>query len=126
MDIDFEHLYRKSSRFEKLPKLIEKAIPVNVRGYNLLYNIELIDNDSIRITLAVPGFIENDIDVEICNDNLIIWGRQIPDRGEYYYLYKSISTEDFEIHFKLSKDARVANVSLQHGLLGIDIERAAN
>lgn len=125
MDINFDHLYRKSSRFEKLPKLIEKAIPVNIRGYNLLYNIELIDNDSIRITLAVPGFVDNDIDVDIRDENLIVRGRQIPDRGEYYYLYKSISTEDFEIHFKLSKDAEVAHVSLQHGLLSIDIKRAA-
>ena len=90
------------------------------------YNIERLyseqKNDRLRITLAVAGFSNDDLDVSVEGNQLIIRGRQ-SDTQEHEYLHQGIAARQFQRVFMLADGMEVINALLKNGLLSIDVER---
>jgi HSP20 family molecular chaperone IbpA len=92
------------------------------------YNIERLrptssgDPDRLRVTLAVAGFSEEDLDVSVEENQLTIRGRQ-SETGERDYLYRGIAARQFQRVFVLADGMQVGGASLRNGLLAIDLIR---
>ncbi len=91
------------------------------------YNIERIrgtgeGGERLRITLAVAGFAESDLDVTIEENQLIVRGRQSDDR-EREFLHRGIASRQFQRCFVLADGMRVIAAELKNGLLAIDLDR---
>jgi HSP20 family molecular chaperone IbpA len=91
------------------------------------YNIERIRGedgnvDRLRITLAVAGFSETDLDVSTEENQLIVRGRQT-DETEREYLHRGIAARQFQRTFVLADGMRVISAELRNGLLSIDLDR---
>ena len=113
--------------FDAMEKTLERIAKGN-DGYPP-YNIERLrhDGDSgapdrLRITLAVAGFSEDELDVTTEENQLVIRGRQT-DAGERDYLYRGIAARQFQRMFVLADGMRVLGAELRNGLLSVDLVR---
>lgn len=113
--------------FDTIEKSLER-IAKGSDGYPP-YNIERISGSSdgtvaerLRITLAVAGFGESDLDVSTEENQLIIRGRQVEAEGREY-LHRGIASRQFQRTFVLAEGMRVMNAELRNGLLSVDLER---
>jgi len=91
------------------------------------YNIERLNADDgkaerLRITLAVAGFAESDLDVTTEENQLIVRGRQTDDT-EREFLHRGIAARQFQRCFVLADGMRVVAAELKNGLLSIDLDR---
>lgn len=91
------------------------------------YNIERIRDadergERLRITLAVAGFAESDLDVTVEENQLIVRGRQSDDK-EREFLHRGIASRQFQRCFVLADGMRVIAAELKNGLLSIDLDR---
>jgi HSP20 family molecular chaperone IbpA len=113
--------------FDAMEKTLERIAKGN-DGYPP-YNIERLrpDGDAgtperLRITLAVAGFSEEELDVTTEENQLVIRGRQV-DGGERDYLYRGIAARQFQRTFVLADGMRVQGAELKNGLLSVDLVR---
>lgn len=109
--------------FDSLEKTLER-IAKNGDGYPP-YNIEKLANSEgakLRITLAVAGFSEADLDVSLEENQLVIRGRQA-EEPERDYLHRGIAARQFSRVFVLADGMRVTGAELRNGLLAIDLDR---
>ncbi|MDO1580832.1 Hsp20 family protein [Rhizobium oryzicola] len=112
--------------FDAMEKTLERLAKAN-DGYPP-YNIERLRADAagaperLRITLAVAGFSEDELDVSVEENQLVIRGRQI-EHGEREYLYRGIAARQFQRMFVLADGMQVAGASLRNGLLSVDLIR---
>ncbi len=91
------------------------------------YNIERIAADesgaeTLRITLAVAGFSQDDLDVTVENGQLTIRGRQV-ETEDREYLHRGIAARQFQRSFMLADGMRVIGADLKNGLLAIDLDK---
>ena len=91
------------------------------------YNIERIRNtdgrgERLRITLAVAGFSEQDLEVTTEENQLVVRGRQ-NDETEREYLHRGIASRQFQRVFVLADGMRVLSAELKNGLLSVDLDR---
>lgn len=122
MHIDFSPLYRSSIGFDRLANLIENASANSQGGYPP-YNIELMDDNRYRITMAVAGFTQQDLDIQSQANTLVIKGAKPGDETERRFLYQGIAERGFERRFQLADYVKVIDANLENGLLHIDLER---
>ena len=111
--------------FETMEKTLER-VAKSGDGYPP-YNIERIrtseeKGDRLRITLAVAGFAEADLEVSTEENQLIIRGRQT-DECESEYLHRGIAARQFQRSFVLADGMQVSGAELKNGLLSIDLDR---
>jgi HSP20 family molecular chaperone IbpA len=111
--------------FDAMEKTLER-IAKNGDGYPP-YNIErLRDGDGclerLRITLAVAGFAESDLDILIEENQLIVRGKQAED-SQREFLHRGIAARQFQRMFVLADGMRVTGAALKNGLLAIDLDR---
>ena len=120
---DFSPLFRSTVGFDRVFDLIDSYAEQS-NGYPP-YNIERSDETHYRITLAVAGFAEKDLDVEVRDGVLTVTGkRDEPERSEDKgYLYQGIAGRAFERRFQLAEHVEVRNARLENGLLHIELER---
>jgi molecular chaperone IbpA len=119
---DLTPLYRSTVGFDRVFDLLDSAGKAESTGYPP-YNIERLDDNDYRITLAVAGFGEADLDLEIRENTLTITGaRKDSDDGQEF-LYQGIAGRSFERRFQLAEHVKVAGASLVNGLLNIDLKR---
>jgi len=120
---DFSPLFRSTVGFDRVFDLIDSYAEQS-NGYPP-YNIERSDETHYRITLAVAGFAEKDLDVEVRDGVLTVTGkRDEPERSEDKgYLYQGIAGRAFERRFQLAEHVEVRNARLENGLLHVDLER---
>ncbi len=92
------------------------------------YDIERLQAASgperLRITLAVAGFSEEELDVSVEAKQLIVRGKQ-SDRDEPSYLFRGIAARQFQRIFALDDGLEVIGASLRNGLLSIELIRPA-
>ena len=110
--------------FDDMERLLER-IAKSGDGYPP-YNIERIRNpesgDRLRITLAVAGFSEDDLEISLEHNQLSIRGRQsVEPSGEF--LHRGIAARQFQRSFVLADGMDVTAASLKNGLLSIDLMR---
>ena len=86
------------------------------------YNIRKVSDDQYTIELAVAGFEEKDIDVELAGENLTIKGKR-PKEAENGLLHQGLAARDFSKKFVLSDDMIIKGAALSNGMLYIGIER---
>ena len=111
--------------FDTMEKTLERISKAS-DGYPP-YNIERIAADSgaperLRITLAVAGFSEEELDVTTEENQLVIRGRQV-EQGERDYLYRGIAARQFQRTFVLADGMQVLRAGLKNGLLSVDLIR---
>jgi molecular chaperone IbpA len=119
---DLSPLYRSTVGFDRLFTLLDQAGTADA-GYPP-YNIERKGENAYRISVAVAGFTEDELSIEAKENTLTVRGERKPadeDKGEM--LYQGIAARAFERRFQLADYVQVANASLDHGLLHIDLVR---
>ena len=113
--------------FDAMEKTLERIAKAS-DGYPP-YNIERLAGnrehnvpERLRITLAVAGFSEDELDVTTEENQLVIRGRQV-DQEERDYLYRGIAARQFQRSFVLAEGMQVLGAGLKNGLLSIDLIR---
>ena len=120
---DFSPYRRTTVGFDRLFDLLESQVRNNAGDNYPPFNIERRDEDSYRITLAVAGFRERDLDITAQQNLLAIQGKKRDDCVEGEMLHVGIANRGFERRFELADFVRVANADLADGLLTIDLVR---
>jgi molecular chaperone IbpA len=128
---DFSPLYRSFIGIDHLASLIDQASSAEKQSTYPPYNIELLAEDQYRITMAVAGFSEQDIDIESKNNNLIIVGTKadknnaetIENKIQRKFLHQGIAERNFERKFQLGEHVEVIGAFMENGLLHVDLKR---
>lgn len=123
VNFDFSPLYRSSIGFDHLFSLLDSARRIDQSGNSYPpYNIERTGDDAYRITMAVAGFNQSELNVETKENTLTINGvKDKEDKNNY--LYHGIAERNFERRFQLADHVKVNNAKLENGLLHIDLVR---
>ncbi len=119
--IDFSPLYRSAIGFDRLANLIESAASNGNAGYPP-YNIEQLGDGDYRISMAVAGFTQEELELSFQENLLTVKGNKQADT-ERNYLYQGIAERGFERRFQLADYVRVKGADLKNGLLHIDLVR---
>jgi molecular chaperone IbpA len=122
--LDFAPLYRATVGFDQIADLMDRVLTTEgTQPTYPPYNIEKLDDDSYRISIAVAGFSENDLTVEVRENALIVSARKADNDGERTYLHRGIATRAFERRFHLADHVQVTGASHVDGMLHIDLVR---
>ncbi len=121
---DFSPLYRTSVGFDRLASLMSSATRQDQGNGYPPYNILVTSEDHYRITMAVAGFSDDEIDITTEQNRLLVTGNRADESDEPgEYLHRGIATRSFERRFNLADHVKVTGASLENGLLHIDLER---
>ena len=121
---DFAPLYRSTVGFDRLVQMLD-----GVAGFDSdtpaypPYNIERLGETEYRITMAVAGFSEPEIKIEVKENALTVAGTKATDEKERTFLHRGIATRAFERRFQLADHVEVKGADLKDGLLHIDLVR---
>lgn len=121
---DLSPLFRHSVGFDRLDELFETAFR-NASQENSYppYDIAKTGDDTYRITLAVAGFGEDDLEIVSKENLLTVRGKGAETDKETPYLHRGIAKRAFEHRFQLADYVRVDGADLNNGLLDIDLVR---
>jgi molecular chaperone IbpA len=122
---DLTPLYRSTVGFDRLFSLFDEFNSMDAAPSYPPYNIERTGENAYRITVAVAGFTDKEINVEVKEGTLSIRGEkkveQKEDKGET--LYQGIAARAFERRFQLADHVEVKGAELENGLLHLDLVR---
>jgi len=122
--IDFSPLYRSAIGFDRMANLLDTVSQSETKQSSYPpYNIELTGDDTYRITMAVAGFSEKDLDIQIEQNRLSVSGKKDQEDQPKEFLHQGIAERGFERRFQLADHVRVENAQLENGLLHIDLLR---
>lgn len=122
---DLTPLYRATVGFDRMSELIERVArdgSGQPGGYPP-YNIEKLDEDAYRISVAVAGFSEADLTVEVRPNALVISAAKAKDESAPRYLHRGIATRAFEKTFELADHVHVTGATHENGMLHVDLVR---
>jgi molecular chaperone IbpA len=122
--LDLSPLFRSTVGFDHLNRLLDAAGRVDEQAYAYPpYNIEKLGDDNYRVTMAVAGFAEGDLEVSTQDHTLTIAGRHTKEEGPQTFLHRGIAARSFERRFDLADHIRVSGATLVNGLLHVDLVR---
>ncbi|MGH1411940.1 MAG: Hsp20 family protein [Pelagimonas sp.] len=121
---DFAPLHRASIGFDQIADMMDRVLANDTpqQGYPP-YNIEKTADDAYRISLAVAGFSDQDLAIEVKEHSLVVTGRKADSDKAKAYLHRGIATRAFERSFHLADHVRVVSASHEDGMLHIDLAR---
>ncbi|HGY5296104.1 TPA: Hsp20 family protein [Aeromonas salmonicida] len=119
--IDFSPLYRSAIGFDRLANLIESAASNGNAGYPP-YNIEQLSDNDYRISMALAGFTQEELELSFQENLLTVKGSKQAE-SDRNYLYQGIAERGFERRFQLADYVRVKGADLKNGLLHIELMR---
>jgi len=120
---DLSPLYRSTVGFDRLAQLLDNAGSFEVPAYPP-YNIERVGNDEYRVTMAVAGFGQDDITVEVKQNTLTVSGKKADKtEAKTEFLHQGIAQRAFERRFQLADFVQVLGAELDNGLLHIALKR---
>ncbi|MAM63960.1 Hsp20 family protein [Maritimibacter sp. UBA3975] len=123
-NIDMQPLYRATVGFDQFAELMDRVFANDVsRESYPPYNIEKTDDDSWRISVAVAGFTEAELAVEVKENALVISARKADEQEKKTYLHRGIATRAFERRFHLADHVKVTGATHENGMLHIDLVR---
>lgn len=109
--------------FEHFERTLDRVSKMSAEGYPP-YNIEQLDQERLRITLAVAGFSDDDLSIQLEGNQLVIRGKQRDDpAGDRVFVHRGIATRQFQRSFVLADGIDVEGAELDSGLLNIDLRR---
>ena len=123
---DLTPLFRSTVGFDRLADMLDSVAQFDTGVTYPPYNIERTDENHYRISLAVAGFAEKDLSVEVKEGVLSVHGKREGDKEQNagkHYLHQGIAGRTFERRFQLAENVEVRGAQLENGLLHIDLER---
>lgn len=120
---DFAPLYRATVGFDQIADMMDRVLSNDVSQSSYPpYNIEKTGDDGYRISIAVAGFSEDDLAVEVKENALHVSAKRAEDKTRTY-LHRGIGTRAFDRRFTLADHVRVVGASHENGMLNIDLMR---
>ena len=106
--------------FDRFEHMLDQLAKSSGEGYPP-YNIEKLDEESYQISMAVAGFADADLDIEVLENQLKISGKREPaeDEADRSFLHHGIAQRAFERRFQLAEHIKVTSAKLEHGLLHV-------
>jgi molecular chaperone IbpA len=121
---DFSPLFRSTVGFDRLSRMLETAMTTEDAAQSYPpYNIELLQENRYRITMAVAGFSENDLEIVSENSSLTIRSKAKAEADKGQYLHRGIAGRAFERRFQLADHIHVTGATMENGLLHVELER---
>ena len=123
---DLTPLFRSTVGFDRLADMLDSVAQFDTGVTYPPYNIERTDENHYRISLAVAGFAEKDLNVEVKEGVLSVQGKREVEKDTQpgkHYLYQGIAGRTFERRFQLAENVEVRGAQLVNGLLHVDLER---
>jgi len=121
--LDLSPLFRSSIGFDHIAAMLDTASRTEQNSGYPPYNIEVTDEDNYRISLAIAGFAESEIDIETEVNTLKIRGTKTAAANSHNYLHQGIAARNFERRYQLADHVKVTHAVLENGLLHIDLLR---
>ncbi|MET0547075.1 MAG: Hsp20 family protein [Caulobacterales bacterium] len=122
-NVDLNPLYRTLVGFDRLAGMIDQAARLDGASGYPPYNLEKTGDNTFRIELAVAGFSDADLSIELKDGTLHVAGRKPEPAAERAYLHRGIAERSFERRFQLADHVKVTGASLENGLLVVDLAR---
>jgi len=124
MKVDLTPLYANTVGFDRFGSLLDAAMSADRQsaGYPP-YDIELVGENKYAITLAVAGFQDSEIDVQVEKGILTVRGKKEEATKDSRYLHRGIATRSFERKFNLADHVEVVSAQLDNGLLKVSLHR---
>lgn len=123
MTYDLAPLFRTAIGFDRLARLVDTASEAAPVPAYPPYNIEKTGEDAYRLTMAVAGFSEADLELVVRDNTLFISGRVAAEAPKSEMLHRGIAGRAFERRFVLADHLVVEGADLQHGLLHVALKR---
>ncbi|WP_298974441.1 Hsp20 family protein [uncultured Roseobacter sp.] len=121
---DFAPLYRATVGFDQIADLMDRVLTTEgTQPSYPPYNIEKLDDDAYRISIAVAGFSDADLSVEVRENALIVSAKKADEDATRSYLHRGIATRAFERRFHLADHVQVTGAAHVDGMLNIDLVR---
>jgi len=111
--------------FDHLERVLDRAAKAAGESYPP-YNIEQIGENKLRITLAVAGFVMDDLSVTVEDAQLVVRGRPCEDDKERVFLHRGIGKRQFQRAFVLAEGIEIVGATMDNGLLNIELERPSS
>jgi molecular chaperone IbpA len=122
--IDFAPLYRSTIGFDHLSQMLDSVAQRDQSQPSYPpYNIERLDKDEYRITMAVAGFTQKELNIQSEEQTLKVRGERAEDTSERQYLHQGIAARNFERVFQLAEHVKVVSAAIENGLLHIELRR---
>ncbi|HEY1058784.1 MAG TPA: Hsp20 family protein [Limnobacter sp.] len=118
--IDLTPLYRSTIGFDRMASILDAAMRADTSNGYPPYNIEVLEENRYQISLAVAGFEESELELEVERGVLTVRGRKAEDE-EKRYLHKGIAFRSFERKFNLADHVQVEGAALKNGLLVVEL-----
>lgn len=123
-NFDLAPLYRATVGFDQIADMMDRVLSNDIAQPTYPpYNIEKTADDAYRISIAVAGFAESDLSVEVKEGALVVSAQKAEDDSERSFLHRGIATRAFERKFQLADHVRVTGASHADGMLHIDLVR---
>ncbi|KAA3641365.1 MAG: heat-shock protein [Proteobacteria bacterium] len=125
MNFDLTPLFRTSIGFDRMAQLLDQANRIDQTPSYPPYNIEHLDENNYRITLALAGFSEQDLNITTEQNTLTVSGKieSETEEKDKNFIHRGIATRSFERRFQLADHVRVKGANMDNGLLHIELER---
>jgi molecular chaperone IbpA len=122
---DLTPFYRSTVGFDRLFSLLDQAAGLEAAPTYPPYNIERTSENGYRISIAVAGFGDKDLSIEVKENALTVRGDKATEEGarKAEILHQGIAARAFERRFQLADGVQVVGATLEHGLLHVDLVR---
>lgn len=122
--LNFAPLYRNSTDLDQLAALRNTTRRnLNTAADYPAYDIEIHDDNHYAITLAVAGFSDSELEVQVEKGVLTVQGKRASENDDRKYLHNGIASRSFELKFNLADHIEVSSADLDSGLLRIELLR---
>ncbi|MGH6912806.1 MAG: Hsp20 family protein [Geminicoccales bacterium] len=121
---DLAPLFHSTVGFDRMARVLDTLSAETAPAYPP-YNIEKTGEDQYRITMAVAGFGENDLEIRTQENKLVITGRiaKGDEADQRTFLHRGIAERAFERQFSLADHVKVVAAALENGLLHVELAR---
>ena len=125
LDFDFSPLFRTTIGFDRLSRVLDAALRADEGAVSYPpYDIVQVGDEKYRISMAVAGFSQGDIEIALKEDTLTVKGARGQGAEESdSFLHRGIAARSFERRFQLADNIKVTGADLRDGLLHIELER---
>ncbi len=121
---DLAPLYRNTVGFDRLFSMLDQLGGAESAPSYPPYNIERTGENAYRISVAVAGFTDSDLSIEVKENTLTIRGeKKLSQDRKADVLYQGIAARSFERRFQLADGVQVTGAALENGLLHVDLVR---